>query len=79
MKKTQPLILLTNDDGIESPGIRAAAERLVELGNPGRILEIMEHARAQVDVTACLFSSNKHGHLEIHGWFYRFLLKCSAP
>ena len=32
MEKTQPLILLTNDDGIESPGIRAAAERLVEFG-----------------------------------------------
>lgn len=29
----QPLIVLTNDDGVESPGLRAAAEALVGLGD----------------------------------------------
>lgn len=32
MEKKRPLILLTNDDGIGSPGIRAAAEGLLSLG-----------------------------------------------
>lgn len=30
---TKPLILVTNDDGIESPGLRAAAEAVFELGD----------------------------------------------
>lgn len=30
---TRPLILLTNDDGIRSPGLRAAAEAVCELGD----------------------------------------------
>jgi 5'-nucleotidase len=29
----RPLILLTNDDGIESPGLRAAAEAVLDLGD----------------------------------------------
>ncbi|MGQ9491998.1 MAG: 5'/3'-nucleotidase SurE [Anaerolineae bacterium] len=32
-KPTRPLILLTNDDGIRSPGLRAAAEAVCELGD----------------------------------------------
>ena len=32
-KRERPLILLTNDDGIESPGIRAAAEAVLDLGD----------------------------------------------
>jgi 5'-nucleotidase len=32
MQDTQPLILLTNDDGIQSPGIHAAARTLSQLG-----------------------------------------------
>lgn len=34
MGEQQPLILLTNDDGIDSPGLRAAAEAVLELGEP---------------------------------------------
>lgn len=30
---TEPLILVTNDDGIESPGLRAAVEAVCELGD----------------------------------------------
>ena len=32
-KRERPFILLTNDDGIESPGIRAAAEAVLDLGD----------------------------------------------
>lgn len=31
---TLPLILITNDDGIESPGLRAAAQAVLPLGDP---------------------------------------------
>ena len=31
-----PLILLTNDDGVQSPGLAAAAEALEPLGDPAR-------------------------------------------
>ena len=29
---SKPLILVTNDDGIESPGLRAVVEAVMELG-----------------------------------------------
>jgi len=32
-RQTKPLILITNDDGIESPGLRAAAQAAVPLGD----------------------------------------------
>lgn len=32
-KKERPLILITNDDGIKSPGLRAAAQAALELGD----------------------------------------------
>jgi broad specificity polyphosphatase/5'/3'-nucleotidase SurE len=32
MKKTKPLILITNDDGISAPGIRALIDVMSDIG-----------------------------------------------
>ena len=33
MTNTRPLVLLTNDDGIASPGLHAAAQAVADLGD----------------------------------------------
>lgn len=54
--KTEPQILLTNDDGIKSPGLWAAAEALDELGFVTVIAP-----RDQASGTGRSFSSNSDG------------------
>lgn len=74
----KPLLLVTNDDGVDSPGLRAAAESLVELGD---ILIVAPHTQQTgmsrafpkhdnlgvIDVLQNKIGDNIHQYYAVHG------------
>jgi 5'-nucleotidase len=66
-QKTKPLILITNDDGIESPGLWAAAQAVFPLGEPFVVAPDRQWSGAGRSMTKMPQGVISHRPLDVNG------------